>query len=224
MWHSVRAFFFGLLILSGFLVSCRGTGEEQLVGEWRIRMESMGGRPPPVVARFPASGALVFDGRIARYGFGADGISLPEGALLGRGYLAIDSRQPVSRDNQGIPFRRGPYADELEEMLALPSSNGEVAFEFAPKVSDYGLVLQGSFSADTVRGKWTWSPGGKMIESGTFIMWRVPQSSVTDSAVRRSERAARVWDDPLPDVPMQSDTAQLPARAAPAHQDRDRFR
>lgn len=210
MRHSTRNPLLGLCILSGFLLSCRGSEGEPLIGEWRIRMESADTQPVPVFEHFPISGALVFDRRLASYGFGVGGVPLPERALLGRAYLAIDATQRVSRNAEGIAFRGGPYADELEEMFALRlSSDREINFEFAPKVTDYGLSLQGTLSDDTVRGMWTWSSGTRVIASGPFTMWRSSRSAVTDSAIYRSRRAAQAWANPAPDKPTVADTTEV---------------
>jgi hypothetical protein len=180
------------------LLSCSSCRERQdsnrFAGEWRIRLESDGTRPRnAVTAQTPITGAFVFGRAVTDYG-NTGPLKLPKGSSVGRAYLSVDARQPVSRGDEGIPFSRNPDADLLEEVIAIPVDSPKVILAFAPKFSDYGLDLQGRISGDTVRGRWRFWPGRDTLASGTFTMWRVPRSWVTDSAIARSRRGARRWE------------------------------
>lgn len=196
--HSNRATqtqFIGFWALIAACGSCQQTHEEtnRITGEWRIRLESDGTRPPNATAvQAPIAGAFVFGGKVANYG-NTGPLALPNGASVGRVYISVDTRETISRDKEGIPFSRRSEADLLEEVAAIPTDSGAVLFAFAPKVSDYGLVLRGSWSGDTLRGKWSFSPGRDTLASGPFEMWRVGRTAITDSAIARSRRGARQW-------------------------------
>lgn len=170
--------------------------------------------PEPTAGGVPGEGAFVFDERITEYGYG-DLMPLPEGARVGRAYLPLASGGPVAHDAAGIPFRNGPDADVFEEIIAVSPGDGQVRFEFAPKLSHYGLSLAATLSRDTIRGTWRWAPGRDTLGQGTFEMWRVPRTSVTDSAIARSRRGARLWASQVYEAAPE-DTVLLPVPEPPA--------
>lgn len=208
----MNRFLLPLVLLFFWLGACQrvDVNSTPLSGEWRIRIESANPSESHAgTASLPIEGAFVFNERITEYGYD-DGMSLPQGALLGRAYLSLDTVGTVSRNGAGIPFKRGPDADALEEVVAITTNDNQVTFEFAPKVSHSGLALSGILSRDTIRGKWTRTFERDNLDQGTFEMWRVPRTATTDSAIARSRRGARSWANEMKNVTTPEDTVLLP--------------
>lgn len=179
-----------------------------LAGEWRVRLASAAAPDPRLPGqRFPAEGVFVFGTKITDYGL-EDDHSLPplHRMTLGRTYLALDSGAPVGRDRAGTPFlKEWESADVLEMVLVWSTNERELSFEFAPMVDHHGLHFrapldEAAMRDGSVRGTWTRvfyvtgrGRGADTVAHGTFHMRRVRPTSVTDSAITRSRRAAREW-------------------------------
>lgn len=190
----MRTWYRGLLAIT-LLAGCgRGNqGAVRLSGEWRVRM-SPATVPRASAARPPVEGRMVFDERIAQYGYGGGGIPLPDRAVTGRAFVSADTGAVVSRDSDRVPFHNRPDADLIEEVIAVPTNDGHILFELGPRLSDYGLELRASRSKGAMRGTWVRLVGRDTLGQGIFEMWSVRRSAATDSAIVRSRRGVQLWE------------------------------
>lgn len=147
------------VLFTSCLVACVQSAKvrDPLAGEWRIRFDALSESIPRNSATF-ALGAIVFDRRIDNFGY-EDSTLLPKGAVFGRAYLPMQADGRLMTASAGVPFKQGPDADLQEETVAVQSEQGGLVLSLAPKMSHFGLELNGAIAGDTARGTWKWKRG-----------------------------------------------------------------
>lgn len=187
------------------LVGCSGNRRDNLLsGEWRLRLASRASRESPFQGA--VSGALVFDSAIPIYGYGR--IHPPRAAVIGRAYVDYQGTRIRLRESS-IPFADGPDADLVEEVVAEVHPDSMVDVQIAPRIIGFDPVFRGRISGDTIRGTWTLFSHSETVDSGSFLMWRVARTAISDSAIVRARRAAQAWGvRPTDEDTSRADTAR----------------
>jgi hypothetical protein len=186
-----------LCLVPAFLLAACGQAPPQnaLVGEWRIRLQpiSSGGQ----TSSSTMDGVLVFDPRLGCY---CDEFNdLPQGTILGRGYIRSSGNDSSGGNSSVGFFQSGPFADRREELTAVVERDGR--FEMNLSHGMVGPEFQGRISGDTARGTWAIVSHGDTVARSSFVMWRVPSSRYTDSALTRSARGIEAWRTAPPRIP-----------------------